>query len=187
MSTTTSFYTNTPSKVSGATVFIKNSHNTIFNFIEIPATGEYKCSNFVPVIGENYTLTVIADGNTYVATETLLPVASITRVTQNNQGGFSGKNIELKAFYNDPANTPNYYLYRYTYSNQATSNFYADDDNFFNGNEFFSISQNDNLKPGDRVEINHYGISKRYYNYMNIIVTIQVIVEAALSNLLQLL
>ena len=172
LSTTTSFYNNIPNKVSGATVFIKNSSNTIFNFIEVPATGEYKCLNFVPVLGENYTLTIIADGSTYIATETLLPVAPITKVEQNNQGGFSGKNIELKAFYNDPVNTPNYYLYRYTYSNQATSNFYADDDSFFSGNEFFSISQNDNLKPGDKVEINHYGISKTYYNYMNIIVSI---------------
>lgn len=172
LSNTTSYYSDSTSKVSGATVFIKNSSNTIFTFTEVPNTGEYKCLNFVPVIGENYTLTIISNGNTYTANETLQSVAPITNVEQNNQGGFSGKNIELKAYYIDPITITNYYLYRYTYSSQVTSNFYADEDVFFNGNPFFSISQNDKLKAGDKVEINHYGISKTYFNYMSVLVSI---------------
>ncbi|MEY4011479.1 MAG: hypothetical protein RIT22_603 [Bacteroidota bacterium] len=172
LSTTTSFYSDTPIKVLGATVFIKNSANTTFTFTEVPNTGEYRCSNFVPVIGENYTLTIISNGNTYTANETLQSVASISNVEQNNQAGFSGKDIELKAHYFDPVNTPNYYLYRYTYSSQVTSNYYTDEDLFFNGNEFFSISQNDKIKSGDKVEINHYGISKTYFNYMSVLVSI---------------
>jgi hypothetical protein len=172
LTSTTSFYSDTPNKVTGATVTIKNSSNTLFTFTEVPNTGEYKCVNFVPVIGENYTLTIVSNGNTYTATETLQAVAPITKVVQNNQGGFSGKNIELKAHYNDPANSPNYYLYRYTYSSQVTSNYYTDEDVFFNGNEFFSISQNDKIKSCDKVEINHYGISKTYFNYMSVLVSI---------------
>lgn len=172
LSTTTSFYDDTPIKVTGATVFIKNSTNTSFIFTEVPNTGEYKCTDFTPVIGQTYTLTVISNGNTYTASEKLQSVAPITRIDQNNQGGFSGKNIELKAFFTDPNNETNYYLYRYTYSSQVKSNFYVDEDVFFNGNAFFSISQNDELKAGDKIEINHYGISKTYYNYMNVLVSI---------------
>lgn len=172
LSTTTNFYSDAPNKVLGATVFIKNSANTTFTFTEVPNTGEYKCLNFVPVIGENYTLTVISNGNTYTANETLQSVAPITKVEQNNQGGFSGKDIEIKTHYFDPPNTPNYYLYRYTYSSQVTSNYYTDEDVFFNGNEFFSISQNDEIKSGDTIEINHYGISKTYFNYMSVLVSI---------------
>jgi hypothetical protein len=52
------------------------------------------------------------------------------------------------------------------------SNYYVDEDEFFNGNEFFSISQNDELEPGDQIEISHYGISKTYYNYMSVLVSI---------------
>jgi hypothetical protein len=40
---------------------------------------------------------------------------------------------------------------------------------FFNGNEFFSISQNDELKKDDTIEVSHFGISKAYYNYMSIL------------------
>ena len=93
-------------------------------------------------------------------------------LVQNNEGGFTGKNIEIKTFFIDPANTPNYYLYKYVYSNQIKSNYYVDEDEFFNGNEFFSISQNDDLKPGDTLEISHFGISKAYFNYMNVLVSI---------------
>lgn len=172
LTTTTDYFSNSIPKVSGAIVTITNSTNTVFSFVEAPNTGEYFCSNFVPIINETYTLTVVSKGQTYTATETLQPVAPITKLEQKNDGGFTGKEIEVKTFYNDPAGIPNYYLYKYVYSNQVKSNLYVDRDEFFDGNEFFSISQNDELKKGDKIEITHYGISKAYYNYMSILVSI---------------
>lgn len=172
LTTTTGFYSTEIPKVSGATVSIKNSSNVVFNFSEIQKTGEYTCATFIPVINETYTLTVISNGNTYTATETLKPVTPITKIVQNNQGGFTGTDIEIKIFYQDPADESNYYLYKYVYSNQVKSNFYVDQDEFFNGNEFFSISQNDELKKDDKIEVTHYGISKAYYNYMSVLVSI---------------
>lgn len=169
---TTSYYNTNIPKVNGATVYVKNSSGTVFNFVEFSGTGEYICSDFIPVIDETYTLTINNGTNTYTATETLKSVAPITKIVQNNEGGFTGKNIEIKTFFIDPVNTPNYYLYKYVYSNQIKSNYYVDEDEFFNGNEFFSISQNDDLKPGNTVEISHYGISKAYFNYMNVLVSI---------------
>lgn len=172
LSTTTSYYDTEIPKVSGATISIKNSTDRVFDFIEIPNTGEYVCSDFIPIKNETYYLTIIYNNNTYTATETLKPVAPITTVVQNNAGGFSGKDIEVKTFYNDPANETNYYLYKYVYSNQVKSNYYVDEDTFFNGNEFFSISQNSDLKKDDKIEISHFGISKQYYNYMSVLVSI---------------
>ncbi|GIZ10110.1 DUF4249 domain-containing protein [Flavobacterium sp. UMI-01] len=172
LTTTASYFSNQIPVVSGATISIKNSSNTIFNFTEIGATGEYMCSNFVPVINETYTLTILHNGNTYTATETLKSVAPIEEVTQKNDGGFTGTDIQIKTFYTDPANEVNYYLYQYSYNNQILQNFYADEDSYFQGNRFFSLSQKDNLKAGDQVTITHYGISKSYYNYMNILISI---------------
>lgn len=172
LTTTTGFYSTEIPRVSQATVTIKNSNNVVFNFVESAVKGEYVCSNFIPVLNQTYTLTIISKGATYTATETLKPVASITDIIQNNQGGFTGDKVEIKTYYNDPSDEPNYYLYKYTYSNQVKSNFYVDHDEFFDGNRFFSISQNDDLKKGDKIEVIHYGISKSYYNYMNILVTI---------------
>ena len=172
LTTTSGFYSTEIPKVSGATVSIKNNANIVFNFVEITNTGEYVCSNFVPTINEKYTLTVISKGSTYTASETLQAVASITKIVQNNQGGFTGNDKEIKTFYQDPAGASNYYLYKYVYSNRKKSDFYVDEDEFFNGNEFFSISQNDELKKDDTIEVSHFGISKAYYNYMSILVSI---------------
>lgn len=172
LTTTTNYYDNIVPVVSGATVFITNSSNLIFNFIEVPKTGEYICTNFIPKIDETYTLTIQNGSQTYQAKETLKAIAPINEIVQNNEGGFTGNNIEIKTYYTDPDNETNYYLYKYSYSNQVTQNFYTDEDTFFQGNTFFSISQSDNLKVGDEVIVTHYGISKQYYNYMNVLVSI---------------
>lgn len=172
LTTTTGYFDNVIPTVSGAIINIKNSQNEQFNFIEVKKTGQYVCSNFTPVIGEQYTLTVISRGNRYIGTETLKSVAPITRIDQNDKGGLTGKDIEIKAFYNDPGDAENFYLYKYVYSNKVKSTFYVDEDKFFNGNEFFSLSNDEDLKVGNEIEITHYGISKQYFNYMSILVSI---------------
>ena len=172
LSTTTNYYATKIPIVSGATIFIKNSTNTLFNFTEIPETGNYVCTNFVPLLNETYILTVIHKGSTYTANEVLQAVAPITEIRQNNQGGFGGQDIEIKAFYNDPENEINYYLNNYAYRDQVKLDFYVDEDTFYNGNPFFSISQNEAIKKDDKIEITHFGISKSYYNYMSILVSL---------------
>lgn len=172
LTTTTDFYNNTIPTVSGAEVFIKNSSNTIFYFDEIPQTGEYVCTNFEPVINETYTLSIIIDGETYTATESLKAVAPITEIIQNNEGGFSGDDIEIKTYYNDPADERNYYLYKYSYLNETKQEYYADEDTFFQGNPFFSINRNDEIKSNDEIIVTHHGISEAYYNYMNVLLNI---------------
>ncbi len=172
LTTTTNYYTNNIPTVSGAQITVKNSINTTFNFIETPNTGEYVCSNFVPILNETYTLTVISNGQNYTATETLLPVAPITNIVQNNRGGFTGDRIEIKAFFNDTPNVDNYYFYKYNYINTVKPEFNVDDDTFFQGNQFFSISRNRDLKIGDKIEITHYGISQDTYNYLSILLSI---------------
>lgn len=172
LSTTTGYFDNIIPTVSGATIFIKNSKNDQFNFSEVPKTGKYVCTNFTPVIDETYTLTVISNGATYTATETMKSVAPISRIEQNDKGGITGDEIEIRAFYNDPADADNFYLFKYVYSNKITSTYYVSEDKFFQGNEYFSKSDDDDLKVGNEIEITHYGISKQYYNYMTILVSI---------------
>lgn len=84
LSTTTGYYSEEIPRVSGASVSIINSVNTVFNFLEESDPGVYICSDFVPKLNETYTLTVNYDGETYKATETLLPVPVITRIEQSD-------------------------------------------------------------------------------------------------------
>lgn len=172
LTTTTGFYSSEIPTVAGATVYIRNSSGTIFDFIEVPGTGKYVCTDFIPVLNETYYLTVVSNGNTYTASETLNPVAPITQIVQNNEGGITGQDIEVRAYFDDPAGEINFYLYEYSSTIQARSDFYVDDDSRFNGNQFFSLSQSEDYKPGDVIRITHYGISQSYYNYMNIVVSL---------------
>lgn len=172
LSTTTGYFENTIPVVSNAVVFIENSKNQKFNFAEFNKTGSYVCNDFKPEINEKYTLTVISKGNTYTASETLKSVAPITRIEQKNDGGFTGEDIEIKTYFTDPADEDNFYLFKYVYSNKVTANYYVSEDKFYQGNEIFSSAIDEDLKAGDEVEVTHYGISKQYYNYMNILVSI---------------
>jgi hypothetical protein len=172
LSTTTGYFESQIPSVSNAVVFIKNSKNQKFNFTEFNKSGRYMCNDFIPELNEEYTLTVISKGNTYTASETLKSVAPITRIEQKNDGGFTGKDIEIKAYFTDPGDEDNFYLFKYVYSNKITSNYYVSEDKFYQGNEIFSSAIDEDLKAGDEVEVTHFGISKQYYNYMNILVSI---------------
>ncbi len=172
LTTTTNYYSNVIPKVSGATITVKNSANVVFNFIENGATGEYVCTNFVPVLNETYRLNIFINGQNYSATETLVPVASIVNIAQNNRGGITGDRIEIKTNFVDTPNINNYYLYKYEYENTIKPDYYTDDDNLFQGNPFFSISRKRDLKTGDKMVITHFGISQQCYNYLNILLSI---------------
>lgn len=172
LTTTTGFYSTTIPVVSGASVIVKNSSNTSYTFNEINGSGEYVCTNFRPVINETYTLTVISNNQIYTASEKLQSVASITEIIQNDKGGFTGNDIEIKTYFNDPANEDNYYLYNYNYSNEVLQNFYVDEDAFYQGNRFFSVSLSDKVKKGNKITVTHFGISKSYYNYLSVLLSI---------------
>ena len=166
LTTTTGYFNTTIPTVSGATVFITNSNDVIYNFIEKPNTGEYVCTNFVPVWDEAYTLTINLNGQTYTATETLKSVSSITNISQNNKGGFTGDQIEIKSFFNDPANADNYYMFKFKSNVSAIPSYDIFDDGFTQGNENFGLYNNEDLKSGDNLDLTLYGISKRYFEYM---------------------
>ena len=80
--------------------------------------------------------------------------------------------IQIKALFDDPANAENYYLYRYQFSKNLKPEYSVDDDLYFQGNTFFSLVLEEDTKPGETVEITHYGISKSYYNYMTILLSV---------------
>lgn len=169
LTTTTGFYNSEIPIVTGATVFVTNGNNDVFNFVEIPNSGEYFCSNFIPEINQVYTLTVIVNGETYTASETLKEVPTIDSVSQNNEGGFTGDEIEVKFFYDDVPNENNFYLIQFNTSITSLPEYDVISDEFFQGNQMFGLYTNENLEAGNDVIFTLHGISETYYNYMNIL------------------
>lgn len=172
LTTTTDFYSNSIPTVTGASVIIKNSANIVFNFIETPNTGEYICSNFQPVIGENYTLTIQYQGNTYTSTETLVATPSITNITQTIVPGFTGEVYQVKFFYQDNGTQNNYYLTSFKHTSNIKPEFTAIKDEFFQGNSMFGFYSNDKIKPGDPLSMTLQGINLQYFEYMSKLINI---------------
>ncbi|WP_338376606.1 DUF4249 domain-containing protein [uncultured Flavobacterium sp.] len=171
LSTTTDYYSNVIPLVSGATVFITDSSNT-YNFIENPGTGEYICGNFNPIINETYVLTVIANGETYIATEKLKAVPTIDTVQQDDEGGFLGDEIEVKFFYQDNGLTNDFYLIQFNSNFSLLPEYDVTNDEFFQGNQMFGLYTNEDMKPSDVLTFTLHGISERYYNYLNVLLGI---------------
>jgi len=173
LTTTAAYYNPTVPAVSGATVFITNSSNVIFNFTESGTSGEYLCNDFQPVIGESYTLTVIHNDQTYTATETLTAVPNIeNNIEQNNEGGFTGDEIEVKFFYQDNGSEDNFYLISFQPNDKPFPDYDVLDDRFFQGNLMFGLYSDEDLNSGDVLNIKLSGISRQYYNYMNVLLAI---------------
>jgi len=172
LTTTTSYYSSVIPTVSGALVSIKNSSNTVFNFIEIPNTGEYLCTDFIPVINETYTLSVQYSGQIYTATEKLMATPTIDDVQQTVVQGFGGDEIQVKFFYQDNGTEINNYLVGVKNSTLAIPEYGVIKDEFFQGNQMFGFYTNEDLEAGHILSFSLTGISTRYYNYMNKLLSI---------------
>lgn len=172
LSMTNSYYDPQIPTVSGATIFITDASNNVFNFVESNVAGSYVCSNFTPVLNRNYTLTVNVNGSTYTATETLKPVPQIDRIEQINNVGFTGESTEIKTYYTDNGTTQDYYLFKFKPSFTAIPIYFAQEDISFQGNQIFGLYRSDKLVAGQNFEVTLSGISRQYYNYMRILISI---------------
>lgn len=168
---TTRYYEQEVPIVSGAIVFVTNAIGDVFNFTEIPNTGKYICSDFLPILNQNYELTVISEGETYTASEKMIAVPTIESVQQTENGGFTGDEIEVKFFYQDIQNEDNFYLINFNVSNTILPIIDVIDDEFFQGNQMFAYLAND-LETGDNIRLQLQGISNSYFNYMNVLLDV---------------
>ena len=166
-------------EVIGAEVSIKNeTTGAVFTFLD-QNDGEYTTHTFVPVLNNIYTLTVIHNGVTYRAQETMMSVTDIALVDQSIDGGNSSEDIEVNIHFLDPANQENFYFFRFQRIGDLLPYISPISDEFTDGNlmdESFEkeddtdTDEKEELKSGDVIKYEMHGISERYYNYMQIMV-----------------
>lgn len=163
------YFNNSVPPANDAQIQIIDSNNNTFNFVEDGNTGIYKNSSFIPILNETYNLTIIYQEEIFTATETLKSVASIDYVEQKDDGGFSGNETELKAYYLDTEDEENYYFFEFISDIPVIPSLEVYKDEFTNGNEIFGFYTEEDLEAGDMVTIRNYGISEQFYNYMFIL------------------
>lgn len=159
------FFDNQNPPALGAIVTV-NKGNTTYNFTDTNDNGIYECIDFNPEINAIYSLTIIYNNETYIATESMKSVTPIDFIEQQNDGGFEGDEIEIKAFYTDPADQENYYLFEFQEQYETLPNLDINDDRFTNGNQIFSFYSNPDTETGNQLSIKNYGVSKQFYEFM---------------------
>ena len=85
LSLTAPYFNTSVPPANGAIVSVSDNNSNTFNFIEEGNSGIYRNTTFVPVINQTYILTIIYNGETYTATETLKSVVDIDFVEQNDK------------------------------------------------------------------------------------------------------
>lgn len=164
--------------VLGASVRVTNEDSGAEFVFEDQNNGQYTISNFIPVIGDTYSLEVVYNGERYTATETLVPVSDIVDVYQSTEDGEDEDALEVNVTFQDPLGVENYYFLRFKSDADLFPELYYIKDEFIDGNEFTiyyeKIEDEDDaikeFQPGETVDIAFYGISKQYHDYLRLLV-----------------
>ncbi len=165
LTTTAPFFDNNVPYVTDAEITVTDENGIIYPFT-YSQNGIY-FSNLSPQLNVEYTLRIKYKDETYSATETLYPVSSLEFVEQRDDGGFTGEDIELKAFFTDPTGEQNFYFFEGLSERGDALDVYNDE--FFDGNTIFGYYLVEDLAPGDEVQFNLYGVSEAFYNFMFIL------------------
>ncbi|WP_318344920.1 DUF4249 domain-containing protein [Flagellimonas baculiformis] len=172
------FGTGTNTQVTGASVVVTNdSSGDEFVFID-QGNGEYLSTTFEPVLNQTYSLRIEHNGEVYTATETMTPVTDITDIFQNREEGFNDEELEVHVVFNDPEEEGNNYLFKFYREGDLLPSLEVGEDRFLNGNEidwWYEIEEDEDeniepFQPGDVLQIEMYGISRPYYDYIKILV-----------------
>jgi hypothetical protein len=171
LTTTTDYYSSSIPVATGAKVTITNitmSTPVTYQFIEKEQTGEYNCTNFVPVIGNNYALSVIYKGETFMSTSVFMSTPEILSTEQSIKPGIEGKNVyEIKFYFQDNGNEDNYYLIGAKNKNIAYPEYGVISDEFYQGKIMFAFYRDEKVEKGDVINFSLQGITEPYNNYMD--------------------
>lgn len=179
LSTSVPYFSSTTNNiVTGASVKItNNTDNTEFIFID-QNNGNYTNSSFIPVLNDAYTLEVNYEGETYIAHENFVPVVDIVEITQTREDGFDSDLLEVNVLFDDPEDEENFYFLKFQEEGDILPELFDISDEFTNGNRmtvFYEKEEDEDINQkefevGDVVNIEFYGVSEPYFNYIRLLI-----------------
>ena len=165
LTTTAPFFDDDIPTVANAIVEITDENGIVSPFTH-SENGLY-FGDFSPEENTDYKLQVFYNNEIYTATTSLISTVPLEYVEQRDDGGFTGDQIELKAYFTDPAGEKNFYFYTATSERGVLRD--VTNDEFFDGNLIFGLYMADDLTSGDWVQFFLYGTTEEFYNYMFIL------------------
>lgn len=170
LSKTGSFYDSKIVPATGAAVSVSKQNGTTISFEET-TDGMYTTDSFEPEIGATYTLNIIYEGQTFVASNIMSSVAEIDTITQSTEEGFSVNAPEINISFTDPVGQNNFYriFYKRIRGDSIITESTLYDDQFEDGNVLTDFFERNDTKTGDQFDIILAGISEQFSNYIDLI------------------
>lgn len=159
------FYATEYEYITAAEISIKDlNSNETFPFV-YSENGFYVNNSFVPNTDSEYELNISYNNNTYKALTKVTKAPAIENVEQINNSGFSGKDYEIRFYYQDDPEEENFYLNQET--DEKEKNFYVGNDQFTNGNLMYDVYFAEEDQLGETIHFAIAKIDKPFYNYLN--------------------
>lgn len=164
---------NYPDAVTGATVKVQEDGVTIYNFIEMGATGVYEAPGLKGRSGSKYDLTVIVNGQTFTAVSTMPQKVNLDTIYVSDELIFADTRKIVNAVFDDPPGLGNSYRFIQTVNGFQETQTLIRNDDYSDGrrivNKLFYFSSDDedkrNIKSGDQVMIDMLCIDPAVYKY----------------------
>lgn len=164
--------------LSGASVYVTDQANNVFEFIEESKTGIYKSdtSTFKGIPGNSYRLTIQYGSEVYVSGIEEMPILSdvedvfINFIADPSEFEIESKdeNFFISGFVNDDVKRSNFYRWKIFVNNELRNlpeELVLFDDEFTNGNKFKFDAGNVLFTQSDQVSLEHMSLSLTAYNY----------------------
>ncbi|NER15799.1 DUF4249 family protein [Spongiivirga citrea] len=110
-----------------------------------------------------YFLLIGFDGKNFVASTRFVPTTPIDNVEQGDGTIFDEDDTEIIVSFTDTPDREDFYVFDF-----SNGNFLETEDTFYEGQQFtFSYFFDDNVEPGDELDVSILGADESFYNYMS--------------------
>jgi Domain of unknown function (DUF4249) len=134
---------------------------------EVPGSGIYSIEILTDqLIRDRYFLQIDFEDTFYVAESKFVPTVPIDNIEIGDGILFDENDIEIIVTFTDSKERDDYYLFDFDFAN-----FLVSEDKFYQGQEFsFSYFYDEDLSPGDEIDVSIMGVDQSFFNYMHKII-----------------
>jgi len=140
------------------------ANNTVVLIEQNPGSGLYERTVDNSILREGrLVLQINYKDDVYVAQTEFAPTVPITKLIQGTETLFGGDETEVIVSFNDNADRDDFYIFDFDFDEYLVT-----EDEFYQGQEFeFSYFYDNDINPGQEIDISILGADQAFYNYMN--------------------
>ena len=153
--------------VSGATVQITDSTDSVTETLIETSPGIYTTNTLQGIAGHTYQLYVLAEGKVYTASSTMPSQVPLDSMTFERNLFFGETDINAEVHFQDPAGITNYYTFSERIGGEKSDWTHVFDDRLSDGRYVSVQLWEDSIEVGNIVTVEMNCVDQQVYNYFN--------------------